>query len=204
MVQDPHVPGTLKGDVGHICLYCRQQEFCCLREYRAHGLRDSCAACEVVFCNHAAHLISEFPCILRQDLRVQMHYGLTSHIIPRGQLLPSILIEFLNRGKPPGLIQKEKGKSWPCLLFPGLETGVFWGPGPLELGLHTGFYLFSSSLAISCSTCLHWSRCIGVGGTSDRSLLHRWLLGGGFLWRSSSRPNTRPTGAYSWAFSLPV
>ena len=24
-VQDPHVPGTLKGDIGHVCLYGRQQ-----------------------------------------------------------------------------------------------------------------------------------------------------------------------------------
>ena len=50
----------------------------------------------------------------------------------------------------------------------------------------------------------HRSRCIGVGGTSDRSLLHQWLLGGSLLWRSGGRPNTRPTGAYSWAFSPPV
>ena len=27
MVQDPHVPGALKGDVGHVCLYGRQQKF---------------------------------------------------------------------------------------------------------------------------------------------------------------------------------
>ena len=69
-VQDPHVPGTLKGDIGHVCLYGRQQEFRCLQEYRAHGLRDSGMACEVIFCNHAAHLVSKFPWILRQDLRV--------------------------------------------------------------------------------------------------------------------------------------
>ena len=204
MVQDPHVPGALKGDVGHVCLYGRQQKFCCLREYRAHGLRDSGMACEVIFCNHAAHLVSEFSCIPRQDLRVQMHYGSTSHIIPRGRLLPGILVEFLNGGKPPCLIQKGKGKSWPCLPFPGLGTGAFRGPGPLELGLNTGFHLFSPSLAISCSTCLHRSRCIGVGGTSDRSPLHWRLLEGSLLWRSSGHPNTRPTVAYSWAFSPPV
>ena len=213
-VQDPHVPGTLKGDIGHVCLYGRQQEFRCLREYRAHGLRDSGMACEVIFCNHTAHLVSEFPCILRQDLRVQMHYGLTSRIIRRGRLLPGILVEFLNGGEPPRLIQKGKGKSWPCLPFPGLGMGVFWGPWPLELSLNTGFHLFNPSLAVSCSTCLHRSRCIGVGGTSNRSLLHRWLLGrsllhrqllgGSLLWRSGSHPNTRPAGAYSWAFSPPV
>ena len=180
------------------------KEICCLREYWAHGLRDSCAACKVVFCNHAAHLVLEFPCIPRQDLRVQMHYGSTSHIIPRGWLLPSVLVEFFNGGEPPCLIQKGKGKSWPCLPFPGLGTGAFRGPGPLELGLNTGFHLFSPSLAVSCSTCLHRSRCIRAGGTSDRSLLHRQPLGGSLLWRSGSHPNTRPTGAYSLAFSLPV
>ena len=211
MVQDPHIPGTLKGDIGHICLYGRKQEFRCLREYRAPALRDPGMACEVIFCNHAAHLVSEFPCILRQ---MQMHYGLISHIIPRGRLFPGILVEFLNGGKPPHLIQKEKGKSWPCLPFPGLGMGPFWGPWLLELSLNTGFHLFSPSLAVSCSTCLHRSRCVGVGGTSDRSLLHWWLLGGSLLhrrlpgwsllWRSGSCPNTRPTGAYSWAFSPPV
>ena len=133
-----------------------------------------------------------------------MHYGSTSHIIPRGWLLPLILVEFLNGGEPPRLVQKGKGKSWPCLPFPGLGTGAFRGPGPLELSLNTGFHLFSPSLAISCSTCLHRSRCIRVGGTSNRSLLHQWLLGGSLLWRSGGRPNTRPTGAYSWAFSPPV
>ena len=43
-----------------------------------------------------------------------------------------------------------------------------------------------------------------MGGTSDRSLLHRWLLGGSLLWRSGGRPNTRPAGAYPWAFGSPV
>ena len=143
-----------------------------------------------------------------------MHYGPTSHIIRRGRLLPGILVEFLNGGEPPHLIQKGKGKSWPCLPFPGLGTGAFWGPWPLELGLNTGFHSFSPSLAVSCSTCLHRSRCIGVGGTSNRSLLHRqllsrsllhrWLPGWSLLWRSSCHPNTRPAGAYSWACSPPV
>ena len=82
--------------------------------------------------------------------------------------------------------------------------GAFLGPGPLEFGLHTRFHLFSPSLAISHSTCLHWSRCIGAGGTSNRSLLHQRLLGGSLQWRSGSCPNTRPTGAYPWAFGPPV
>ena len=82
--------------------------------------------------------------------------------------------------------------------------GAFWGPGPLKFGLHTRFHLFSPSLAISRSTCLHWSRCIRAGGTGDRSLLHWRLLGGSLWWRSGSHPNTRPTGAYPWAFSSPV
>ena len=81
---------------------------------------------------------------------------------------------------------------------------MFRGPGLLEFGLSTGFDSFGPHLAISCSTCLHQSRCIGVGGTSDRSLLHRWLLHGSLLWRSGSRPNTRAAGAYPWAFSPPV
>ena len=82
--------------------------------------------------------------------------------------------------------------------------GAFWGPSPLKFSLNTRFHLFSPSLAVSHPTCLHWSRCIGVGGTSDRSLLHRRLLGGSLLWRSGSHPHTRPTGAYPWAFGSPV
>ena len=82
--------------------------------------------------------------------------------------------------------------------------GAFQGPSPLEFGLSTCFNPFGLSLAISHSTCLHQSRCIRVGGTSDRSLLHQGLLGRSLLWRSSGHPNTRPTWAYHWAFGPPV
>ena len=85
-----------------------------------------------------------------------------------------------------------------------IGTGAFQGPGPLEFGLSTCFHLFSPSLAISRSTCLHRSRCIGAGGTSNRSLLHWQLLGGSLLWRSGSHPNTKLAGAYPWAFGPPV
>ena len=84
------------------------------------------------------------------------------------------------------------------------------GNGSVSGALATGtwpqhwFPLVQPKSGCSCSTCLHQSRCIEVGGTSDRSLLHQQLLGGSLLWRSGSRPNTRPTGAYSWAFSPPV
>ena len=133
-----------------------------------------------------------------------MPYGSASHIIPRGRLLPHIRIKFLNGSEPPLLIQEGKGKSWPSLPSPWLGTGVFEGPGSLEFSLSTHFHLFRPRLAISCSTCLHRSRCIGAGGTSDRSLLHQRLLSGSLLWRSGSRPHARPTGAYPWAFGPPV
>ena len=82
--------------------------------------------------------------------------------------------------------------------------GAFRGPGPLEFGFSTCFNSFSPSLAISRSTCLHRSRCVGAGGTSDRSLWHGGLLGRSLLWRSGSHPNTRPTWAYHGAFGPPV
>ena len=85
-----------------------------------------------------------------------------------------------------------------------IGNGEFWGPGPLEFGLNIRFHLFCPSLAVSCSTCLYWSRCIEAGGTSGRSLLHQWLLSGSILWRSGGGPNTRPAGAYPWAFGPPV
>ena len=133
-----------------------------------------------------------------------MPYGSASHIIPRGWLLPRIRVKFLNGGEPSLLIQKGKGKSRTSLPSPSLGMGAFRGPGLLEFGLNTCFHLFSPSLAVSRSTCLHRSRCIGVGGTSIRSLLHRRLLSGSLLWRSGGRPNTRPAGAYPWAFGPPV
>ena len=127
MVQDPHIPGTLKRDVRHIRLYGRQQKFCCLREYWAHGRRDSGTACEVILSDHTTHLVSEPPYILRQDLRVQMPYGSASHIIPRGRLLPRILVKFLNRGEPPLLIQKGKGSLGPASRLLDWEWGCFGG-----------------------------------------------------------------------------
>ena len=104
MVQDPHILCTLKRDVRHVCIYGRQQKFCCLRKYRGHGRRDPGAAHEMILGNHAAHLISESLCIPRQDLRVQMPYGSASHIILRGRLLPRILVKPLNEGESPLLV----------------------------------------------------------------------------------------------------
>ena len=65
MIQDPNVPGTLEQDVGHVHLQGRQQRFCCLQEYRGESRQDSGTAREVVFCNHADHLVSEAPSITR-------------------------------------------------------------------------------------------------------------------------------------------
>ena len=204
MVQDPHVPGTLEWDIRHIHLYGRQQKFCCLREYREQGCQDSGTAREMILGDHAAHLVSESLCIPRQDLRVQMPYGSASHTILRGWLLPRILVKPLNRGESPLRVLEGKGKSWPGLQSPWLEAGMFQGPGPLEFGLSTCFNLFGPSLAVSHSTCLHRSRCVRAGGTSDRSLLHRGLLGRSLLSRSGSHPNARPTWAHHGAFGPPV
>ena len=118
MVQDPHIPGTLKRDVRHIRLHGRQQKFCCLREYWEQGCQDSGTAHEMILGDHAAHLVSESLCIPRQDLRVQMPYGSASHIIPRGRLLPHILVKPLNGGESPLLILEGKGKSQPSLPSP--------------------------------------------------------------------------------------
>ena len=118
MVQDPHIPGTLERDVRHIHLYGRQQKFCCLWEYRGQGCRDSGAAHEMILSDHTAHLVSESLCIPRQDLKVQMPYGLASHIIPREWLLPRILIKPLNGGESPLCILEGKGKSRPSLPSP--------------------------------------------------------------------------------------
>ena len=85
-----------------------------------------------------------------------------------------------------------------------IGNGGVSGAWPIGIQPPHSFHLFGPSLAISRSTCLHRSRCIGAGGISDRSLLHWWLLGGSLLWSSGSHPHTRPAGAYPWAFGLPV
>ena len=136
-VQDPHVPGTLKWDIRHIRLYGRQKKFCCLREYRGQDCQDSGAAHKVVFDDHADHLVSESPCVPRQNLRIQMSYGSASHIISRWQLLPRILIKPLNGGESPLHILEGKGKRRPHLPSPWLGTGVLQGPGPSKFCLQT-------------------------------------------------------------------
>ena len=85
-----------------------------------------------------------------------------------------------------------------------IGNGELQGPDPLEFSHSTCLSLFGPSLAVSHSTHLHQSRCVGAGGTNDRSLLHRGLLSRSLLCRSGSRPNTRPTWAHHWAFSPPV
>ena len=168
----------------------------------------------MVFGDHADHLVSESPCIPRQNLRMQMSYCSASHIIPRWWLFPRILVEPLDGGKSPLCVLEGKGKRWPHLPSPRLGTGVLQGPGPSKFCLRTCLNPFGPRLAISRSTRLHWSRCVRARGTSDRSLLHRGLLcrsllHRGLLCRSllgrgCSSPNTRPTWAHYWAFSSSV
>ena len=101
-----------------IRLYGRQQKFCCLREYRGQGCQDSGTARKVVFGDHADHLVSESPCVPRQNLRMQMSYGSASHIIPRRRLLPRILVKPLNGDESPLRVLEGKGKCRPCLSSP--------------------------------------------------------------------------------------
>ena len=101
--------------------------FCCLREYWGQGCRDSGTARKVVFGDHADHLVSESPCILRQNLRMQMSYGLASHIIPRWRLLPRILIKPLDGGKSPSVSWRRKGSAGPVSHLLDWEWGHFRG-----------------------------------------------------------------------------
>ena len=73
---------------------------------------------KVVFGDHADHLVSESPCVPRQNLRMQMSYGSASHIIPRWQLLPRILVKPLDGGESPLCVLEGKGKRRPHLPSP--------------------------------------------------------------------------------------
>ena len=142
-------------------------------------------------CNHADHLVSEAPHVLRQSLRIQMHYASTSYIIARWQLLPRMLIKPHNEGEPPIHVLEGKGKCWPCLPFLRLGTGTFCRPDPSEFCLRASLDLFSPRLAVSRSACLHGSRCAGAGHIRGRSLCNRRFLHRSLLSRSSSSPSFR-------------
>ena len=100
MIHDPHVSCTLKGDVWYVRLQVRQERFCCFRQYWGLSRGDSGATREVVFCNHADHLISKVPSIMRQHVGVQMLYHLPSYSILRQQLFRGVVIEFHDHGVP--------------------------------------------------------------------------------------------------------
>ena len=100
MIHDPHISCTLKGDVWYIRLQVRQERFCCFWQYWGLGRGDSGATHEVVFCNHADHLISKAPSIMRQHVGVQMPYRLPSYSIPRQRLFHGMVIEFHDCGVP--------------------------------------------------------------------------------------------------------
>ena len=200
-IQGPHVPSTFERDVRHVCLQGRQQRFCCLRKYWGQSRQDTGAAHEVVFCNHADHLVSEVPSIPRQHVRMQVPYCFPSHTIPRWRLLPCMLIKPHDGGKPPLSVLEGKGKRWPNLPSPRLGTGMFRDSGLSELCFHTSLSLFSPRLAVSCSACLHWSRCVGVRRARDGSLQHRGLLSRSPLGGSCGRHGSQLAQASYRAFS---
>ena len=97
MIHDPHVSQTLKGDVWYVRLQVRQERFCCFQQYWGLSRGDSGATREVVFCNHADHLISKAPSVPRQHVGVQMLYHLPSYSI-----YGSYPFNRPTRGKPAG------------------------------------------------------------------------------------------------------
>ena len=147
----------------------------------------------MIFHNHADHLIPKVPGLLRQHLRMQVHYPSTSYIIARQWLFPCMLIEPQDRSKPPLCVLEGKGKRWPCLPFPRLGPGMFCGPGPSEFCLQASLDLFSPRLAISHSTCLHGSRCARARCIKGWSLCNRRFLHRSLLSRSCSSPSTMLT-----------
>ena len=159
------------------------------------------AAREVVFCNHADHLVPKAPSIVRQNLRMQMPDGFPCHTTPRWWLLPPMLRKPHDGGEPPLSILEGKGKCQPHLPSPQLGTGMFQVSGLSEFCFRTSLSLFGPRSAISRSACLHRSRCVGVRGARDGSLCHRGLLCRSLLGGSCGRHSGRLARASYWAFS---
>ena len=76
------------------------------------------AACQVVFCNHADHLVSQVPGLPRQHLRIEVHYSSASYIVTRHRLLPRMLVESQDGGEPPLSVLEREGKRGSYLPLP--------------------------------------------------------------------------------------
>ena len=127
MIQDPHVPGT---PWTHTSLW-QAAKVLLPPGVQGQGCRDSGTAHKVVFRNHADHLVSESPCIPRQNLRMQMSYGSAIHIIPRWRLLPRMLVKPRDGGESPLHVLEGKGKCRPHLPISLIGNGGVSGAWPI-------------------------------------------------------------------------
>ena len=66
---------------------------------------------KVVFRDHAEHLVSQTPCILRQHLRLEVCYPHNGYIMTSWQLLSRVPVDLLGGGVPSLLILEWEGEG---------------------------------------------------------------------------------------------
>ena len=110
-VYDPHISGTLKRNARYITLQGRQQRCHLLWNYWGKARLTPSTGSQVVFCNHACHLIPEARGLLWQHIQVEMHDYSTGHIVVSSRLLCSMLIELRDGGVPPLFVLEREGKQ---------------------------------------------------------------------------------------------
>ena len=73
---------------------------------------------KVVFRDHAEHLVSQTPGVLRQHLRMEMGYSHGGYTVTGWQLLSRMPVDLLGRGASSLLILEWEGKGWPVFSPP--------------------------------------------------------------------------------------
>ena len=73
---------------------------------------------KVVFHDHAEHLVSQTPRILRQHLWMEVCYPHGGYIMTSQQLLPQMPVDLLGRSAPSLLILEREGVGGPVFTSP--------------------------------------------------------------------------------------
>ena len=88
--------------------------------------------CQVVFHNHAGHLVIKALGLLWQQVGVHVHNRPTCYVVWGGWLGGSMLIQPCDGGEPPLTVLEGEGELGCWLTPPRLGVGAFSWPAPLK------------------------------------------------------------------------